>query len=207
MGDVTTVLEAMQRGEPKAAEALLSVVYGEMLAMARQKMAQEPQGHTLQPTILVHDVWLKLFPEGQHPAFVNRAHFFAAAGEVMRRLLVDHARRRRSLKRGGAAVRVAWQESQIAAIAHPAPTEEMLAVDEVLDKLKAQDELCANLVNLRYFVCMTMEETAAALGLSKRETERLWTYCRAWLRKEMGKGLAAASEFNAKAWRGEVAKE
>jgi RNA polymerase sigma factor (TIGR02999 family) len=189
MGDVTRGLEAMQRQEPEAAEALLSLVYRELLGMARQKMAQEPQGHTLQPTILVHDVWLKLFPEGHTPPFVNRAHFFAAAGEVMRRLLVDHARRRRSLKRGGAAMRVDWQESQVVAVAHPAPTEEMLAVDEVLDKLKAQDEVCANLITLRYFVCMTMEEAAAALGISKREAERLWTYCRAWLRKEMGKGL------------------
>jgi RNA polymerase sigma factor (TIGR02999 family) len=189
MGDVTRGLEAMQRQEPQAADALLSLVYGELLGMARQKMAQEPQGHTLQPTILVHDAWLKLFPEGQNLQFSNRAHFFAAAGEVMRRLLVDHARRRRSLKRGGAAVRMDWQESQVVAVAHPAPTEEMLAVDEVLDKLKAQDELCANLVILRYFVCMTMEEAAAALGISKREAERLWTYCRAWLRKEMGRGL------------------
>jgi RNA polymerase sigma factor (TIGR02999 family) len=189
MGDVTRVLEAMQRQEPQAADALLSLVYGELLAMARQKMAQEPQGHTLQPTILVHDVWLKLFPEGRHPAFVNRAHFFAAAGEVMRRILVDHARRRRSLKRGGAAMRVDWHDSQVVAVGHPAPTEEMLAVDEVLDKLKAQDELCANLVTLRYFVCMTMQEAAVALGISKREAERLWTYCRAWLRKEMGRGL------------------
>jgi RNA polymerase sigma factor (TIGR02999 family) len=197
MGDVTRGLEAMQRREPEAAEALLSLVYRELLAMARQKMVQEPQGHTLQPTVLVHDAWLKLFPEGQNLQFNNRAHFFAAAGEVMRRILVDHARRRRSLKRGGAAVRVEWQESHAVALAHPAPTEEILAVDEVLDKLKAQDELCANLVNLRYFVCMTMEETAAALGISKREAERLWTYCRAWLRKEMGNGVNYSLEQKA----------
>jgi len=220
MGDVTQALEALQRGEPDAQEKLLSGVYEELRAMAKRKMEQEPKGHTLQPTILVHDAFLKLVPPGQdpqgqnlpgkpppgepppgepppgepppgqdpqdqNPHFANRAHFYAAAGEAMRRLLVDHARRRRSQKRGGGAERVELHESEVAALAQPAPTDEMLAVDEALDKLREKDPECADLVNLRYFVGMTMEQAAGALGLSKREAERLWKDSRDWLRIEI----------------------
>jgi RNA polymerase sigma factor (TIGR02999 family) len=181
MSDVTRILEAVQRGEADAADELLPLVYEELRRMAAYKMAQEPQGHTLQATALVHEAWLRMV-KGGSPQFAGRAHFFSVAAEAMRRILIEAARRKRSLKRGGAAPREELHESQVAQA--PA-SEEMFAVDEALDQLAAKDETAADLVKLRYFVGMTMEEAATALGLPLRSAERIWTYARAWLRQQI----------------------
>ena len=184
MSDVTRILEAIQRGDSQAADELLPLVYDELRRIAAYKMAQEAAGHTLQPTALVHEAWLRLAGDG-NPKFEGRAHFFAVAAEAMRRILVEAARRKRSLKRGGGAERQELDESQFV---QSAPSEELLAVDEALDLLAADDATAANLVKLRYFAGMTMEESAAALGIPLRTAERLWTYARAWLRRKIGNG-------------------
>lgn len=182
VSDVTRMLEALQRGEPQAAEKLLPLVYDELRRIAAYKMAQESPGHTLQPTALVHEAWLRMIGDGNEQ-FEGRAHFFAVAAEAMRRILVESARRKRSLKRGAGAHREELNESQLV---QAAPSDEMLAVDEALDLLAAEHPTCADLVKLRYFVGMTMEEAGAALGLPLRTAERLWTYSRAWLRRKIG---------------------
>lgn len=171
----------MHRGESQAAEELLPRVYDELRRIAAHKMAREPAGHTLQPTALVHEAWLRMIGDGNEE-FAGRAHFFGVAAEAMRRILVESARRRRSLKRGGGAQREELDESHLVLAA---PSEELLAIDEALDLLAAKDPQAANVVKLRYFVGMTMEEAAGALGLSLRTAERLWTYARAWLRREI----------------------
>jgi RNA polymerase sigma factor (TIGR02999 family) len=181
MSDVTRILEAVQRGEANAADQLLPLVYQELRRMAAYKMAQEPEGHTLQATALVHEAWLRMV-KGGTPQFAGRAHFFAVAAEAMRRILIEAARRKRSLKRGGSAQREELHESKLA----QAPeSDEMFAVDEALDLLAAKDATAANLVKLRYFVGMTMDEAATALGLPLRSAERIWTYARAWLRQQI----------------------
>lgn len=178
MSDVTHIFEAIRRGEPGAADALLPLVYDELRRIAAFKMAQEPAGHTLQPTALVHEAWLRMVGDG-NPRFEGRGHFFAIAAEAMRRILVDAARRKRSLKRGGAAEREELQESHIV---QNVPSEELLAVHEALDLLAAEHPVAADLVKMRYFVGMTMEEAAAALGIPLRTAGRHWTFARAWLR-------------------------
>ena len=184
VSDVTRLLEAMQQGRTQAAEELLPVVYDELRRIAAYKMAQEASGHTLQPTALVHEAWLRMIGDGNEQ-FEGRAHFFAVAAEAMRRILVESARRKRSLKRGGDAQRVELTESHLVLAA---PAEEMLAVDEALDLLAAEDPMSADLVKLRYFVGMSMEEVAATLGLSQRTAERTWTYARAWLKRRISSG-------------------
>jgi RNA polymerase sigma factor (TIGR02999 family) len=169
----------MQRGDPAAADQLLAEVYEELRRLAAYRMAQERQGHTLQPTALVHEAWLRLTKEGG-PQFEGRAHFFAAAGEAMRRILIEAARRKRSLKRGGGTEEEPLPEE---GLLQEERSEEMLIVDEALDLLAAKDPTAANLVKLRYFVGMSMEEAATALGMPLRSTERLWAYARAWLRR------------------------
>jgi RNA polymerase sigma factor (TIGR02999 family) len=185
VSDVTRILEAMQRGEPQAAEELLPLVYDELRRIAVYKMAQESPGHTLQATALVHEAWLRMTGNGADH-FRGRGYFFAVAAEAMRRILVESARRKRSLKRGAGASREELEESHLVA---EAPSDEMLAVDEALDLLAKEDKVCAELVKLRYFAGMTMDESAAALGLSLRAAERLWTYSRAWLRSKIGGAL------------------
>ena len=183
MSDVTRILEAVQRGEADAADELLPLVYSELRRMAAYKMSQEQPGHTLQPTALVHEAWLRMVKSGS-PQFEGRAHFFAVAAEAMRRILIESARRKHSLKRGGAAQREELHESRLAEVP---VSEEMFAVDEALDLLAAKDPAAADLVKLRYFVGMTMEEAATALGIPLRTAERLWTYARAWLRQQISK--------------------
>jgi RNA polymerase sigma factor (TIGR02999 family) len=185
VSDVTRILEAIQRGQPQAAEELLPLVYDELRRIASYKMAQESPGHTLQPTALVNEAWLRMIGDGNEQ-FEGRAHFFAVAAEAMRRILVESARRKRSLKRGADAQREELNESHLV---QTAPSDEMLAIDEALDLLAAEDRTSADLVKLRYFVGMTMEEAAVALGLSQRTAERLWTYSRAWLRRRISSGL------------------
>jgi RNA polymerase sigma factor (TIGR02999 family) len=183
MNEVTRILDAIEHGRPEAAQQLLPLVYDELRKLAAHKMSGEAGGHTLQATALVHEAWIRLVGRSTQ-GFQNREHFFAAAAEAMRRILVDHARRKKSLKRGSGAAPEPFDE---AAIIVAAPPDELLAVNEALDRLAVEDAAAAQLVKLRYFVGMTMEEAASALGMAPRTTERLWTYARSWLKREMGK--------------------
>ncbi|MEO8351962.1 MAG: ECF-type sigma factor [Chthoniobacteraceae bacterium] len=179
MSEVTQILDAIQHGDPKAADELLPLVYQELRKLASQKMAREQPGHTLQATALVHEAWLRL-GDG---VFANRAHFFAAAAEAMRRILVERARRKHREKRGGGAEHVDVDEIEIAA--PPGNEEESLAVHEALDRLAAQDARKAEVVKLRYFVGFSFEETAEVLGVSVITAKREWAYARAWLHQEI----------------------
>ena len=183
MNDITRILNATAGNDREAVEQLLPAVYEELRRMARRKMANESASHTLQPTALVHEAWMRLVGPGEQ-SWQNRAHFFGAAAEAMRRILVDHARRKKSQKRGS---RVEPEEFQEATFVLSGPPDELLAVHEALDKLAAEDSAAAELVKLRYFVGMTMQEATEALGLAPRTAERLWTYARAWLRGEIRK--------------------
>ncbi|MDF1752278.1 MAG: ECF-type sigma factor [Verrucomicrobiales bacterium] len=180
MSDITRLLEAVRNDDLSAEAELLSLVYGELRQLARAKMAREKPGHTLQATALVHEAWMRLGDQ----RFENRAHFFAAAAEAMRRILIESARRKQAAKRGDGAERVDADEFEIAA-----PTEkddEILAVHEALDSLAGHDTRKAELVKLRYFVGLTIEEAADALGISPATAKRDWTYARAWLFRKMG---------------------
>jgi RNA polymerase sigma factor (TIGR02999 family) len=177
MNDFTRILNSAQQGHPHAADELLPLVYEELRRLAGHKMAAEASGHTLQATALVHEAWMRLAGSDQ-PAWENRGHFFAAAAEAMRRILVEHARRKQSQKRGSRAAHEALDESSIVLTA---PPDELLAVNEALDRLTIEDPQAAELVKLRYFVGMTMEEAASAMDLSKRTAEGIWTYAKAWL--------------------------
>ncbi len=181
MPDITILLDALHRGEPEAASALLTQVYAELRQLARAKMAREQPGHTLQPTALVHEAWMRLGDQ----RFENRAHFFGAAAEAMRRILVEAARRKHALRRGGRQGRLEANEIEIVA---PVPDDELLALHEVLDRLAEHDAEKAELVKLRYFVGLSIEETATALGISERTAKRHWTYARAWLLDAMRAG-------------------
>ena len=190
MNDVTRIFSAIEEGDSKAAGELLPLVYEELRRIAAHKMAGESAGHTLQATALVHEAWLRLVGvDHDQPGWKNRAHFFAAAAEAMRRILVESARRKQSLKRGGGAERVDVNES---ALVLSAPPDELLAVHEALDGLAKEDPVAAELVKLRYFVGMTMEEAASALGLAKRTAESVWTYARVWLHREIRGGRGKA---------------
>ncbi len=178
VSDFTCILDQVQQGDPNAADELLPLVYEELRKLASARMARETPGQTLQPTALLHEAWLRLVGS-KSPEFANRAHFFAAAAEAMRRILIERARRRRVLEKSGFVEREDLSESKIVCTA---PTDELLAVHEALDLLAAEDAAAANLVKLRYFVGMTMPEAATAMGLPLRRAERLWTFARAWLR-------------------------
>ena len=181
MSDVTQILSAIQQGDPKAADELLPLVYAELRRLAAHKMAQEPSGQTLQATALVHEAWLRL-AGGANQSWQNRAHFFAAAAESMRRILIDNARRKRALRHGGGQERVDVAQAEIAA---PTDEDQLLAVHEALDKLAAQDPPKAELVKLRYFVGLTIEEAAEVLGISEPTAKRWWAYARAWLFRQV----------------------
>jgi RNA polymerase sigma factor (TIGR02999 family) len=183
MSSVTVILERAAQGDPKAAEELLPMVYDELRRLAAQKMAREAPGHTLQPTALVHEVWVRLVGDEQSQ-FQNRAHFFGAAAEAMRRILVDRAREKRALKRGGHLQRV-----DIDAVELPSPMadEELLALDEALDRLATMDTRAAEMVKLCFFVGLTQEEAARELGVSVSTAERIWAFARAWLLREVRK--------------------
>ena len=179
--DVTQLLNAMESGDSKAADDLLPLVYEELRRLAASKMANERPGQTLQPTALVHEAWMRLGAD-QQPRWQNRAHFFGAAAEAMRRILIDRARRRLVRETSGLDAPEVLDES---CIELTAPVDEVLAVNEVLDQLEKVDGDAARLVKLRYFVGMNMDQTAKALGLSRRSAERLWTFAKAWLRDAM----------------------
>jgi RNA polymerase sigma factor (TIGR02999 family) len=177
---ITILLEAVQRGDPRAAENLLAQVYHELRALAARKMSREACGHTLQPTALVHEAWLKL--SAGSPSWENRAHFFGAAAEAMRRILVDRARQRHAQRRGGDQQRIPLEDADIAA---PGSDDELLAIHEALDALAAHDSRKAELVKLRYFTGFTIEQAAELLGVSVPTAKRDWRYARAWLYREM----------------------
>lgn len=182
MGDVTRILADIEHGDPQAAEQLLPLVYDELRRLAAQKMAQENPGLTLQATALVHDAYLRLVDVRQAQDWNSRGHFFAAAAEAMRRILVDQARRRNAAKRGGLAEREELHESAIAA---GRPIEELLAVDDLLDRLAEIDPVAANLVKLRFFVGLNMTDVAEAMGISVRGAHDIWAYARTWLRQKI----------------------
>jgi RNA polymerase sigma factor (TIGR02999 family) len=181
MNEVTQILEAAQRGDEKAAEHLLPLVYAELRQLAAQKMAYESPGHTLQPTALVHEAWLRLTGNDARK-WNDRTHFFAAAAEAMRRILVEHARRKRRLKRGGD-----QQRAEMPDIACAANEDEnvVVAVNDALEKFARLDPQKAELVKLRYFVGMTIEESAEVLGISPATAKRHWAFARAWLFEEI----------------------
>ena len=178
MSDVTRVLEAIERGEAKAADALLPLVYEELRKLAADKMAREAAYQTLQPTALVHEAWLRLVGRDQDPSFQNRGHFFAAAAEAMRRILVENARRKHRLRHGGGQERVPIDEVQVAA---ETDDDRLLAVNDVLDILAREDPLEAEVVKLRFFVGLNHKETAQALTLSEKTVQRYWAHAKAWL--------------------------
>jgi RNA polymerase sigma factor (TIGR02999 family) len=183
VSEVTQILREIRDGKQNSAEQLLSFVYTELKRIAAQKMAGEAPGNTLQPTALVHEAWMRLVGDGD-PDFENRAHFFSAAAEAMRRILVDSARRKHAAKRGSGAAREELKEDYW--VEH-GPSEELLAVDEALELLAKEDPSAANLVKLRYFVGMSMNEAATTMEMPLRTTEALWTFARAWLRRQIGR--------------------
>ena len=182
MSEFTHILERVEHGDPKAAGELLPIVYEELRRLAWQKMAHEAAGHTLQPTALVHEAWMRLGGSDAQ-TFQNRAHFFGAAAEAMRRILIEHARRRLAAKRGAGVEVVDLDEVEISGPL--ADDDQLLAVNEALEKLAAMDPRKAELVKLRYFVGMNFEEAAAALDIAVPTAKQWWAYARSWLTVEM----------------------
>ncbi|HYT87856.1 MAG TPA: ECF-type sigma factor [Gemmataceae bacterium] len=178
MSEVTRILSAIEQGDPNAAGELLPLVYEELRKLATQKMAQEAPGQTLQATALVHEAYLRLVDAEKAQHWNSRGHFFAAAAQAMRNILVDNARRRRRTKHGGGRHRVALDE---ALPAPPDDADELLALDEALSRLAAEDPEAARIVQLRYFAGLSVEEAAQALGISRAYAYRQWTFARAWL--------------------------
>jgi len=181
ISDVTQILSAIEQGDANAAEKLLPLVYEELRKLAAHRMANEAAGQTLQATALVHEAWMRLVGR-ENPKFQNRAHFFAAAAEAMRRILIDNARRKRALRHGGGQQRVDFEQVDLAAASDD---DQLLAVNEALDKLAAQNKAEAELVKLRYFVGMTLDEAADVLGISARTADNYWAHARAWLFREL----------------------
>lgn len=187
MSNVTRLLGAIEAGDPKAAEELLPLVYDELRRLAAARMANEAAGQTLQPTALVHEAWLRLGGDDA-PVFQNRAHFFGAAAEAMRRILIERARRRIAAKRGGGAAHLDVNELEI-----PSPVaddDQLLAVNEALQKFAALDPRKAELVKLRYFVGMNFDEAATLLGIAVPTAKQWWAYARAWLTVELRNGVS-----------------
>jgi len=185
MSDVTQVLQAIEQGDGAAASQLLPLVYDELRKLAASKMANEPPGLTLQPTALVHEAWLRLGGSDGQP-WTGRAHFFGAAAEAMRRILIENARRRKALRHGGGQARLDIQEIEVAA---PAEDDQLLAINDALERFSILDKQKAELVKLRYFVGLTIEESANTLGISEATAKRWWEYARAWLHSDV-RGLA-----------------
>jgi RNA polymerase sigma factor (TIGR02999 family) len=182
MTDVTQILGQIEQGDPSAAEKLLPLVYEELRKLAAAKLAQEKPGQTLQATALVHDAYIRLVDVEQARHWNSRGHFFAAAAEAMRRILVENARVKRALKRGGDLQR---EDRPIAEIAAPQLKHDVLAINEALERLETIDPQAASLVKLRYFTGLTVPEAAEALDISVRSAERLWTWAKAWLYSEL----------------------
>lgn len=181
MSDVTRILTAIEQGDARATDELLPLVYQELRRLAAHKMAQEPGGHTLQATALVHEAWLKLV-DSPAQSWQNRAHFFGAAAEAMRRILIDRARRKRRQRRGSGAEHLDVDGLEIAS---PAPDDQLLALNDALDRFAALEPQQAELVKLRYFVGLKIGEAADVLGISEATAKRWWTYAKAWLFTEI----------------------
>jgi len=181
MSEVTRILESIENGDSTAAEKLLPLVYSELRRLAAHKMSQESPNQTLQATALVHEAWLRLVGDA-NPKFDSRGHFFAAAAEAMRRILIDRARRRRAIRHGGGQKRMNVEDIDLAA---PDSDDQLLAVSDALDKLAEQNPVKAELVKLRYFAGMTLEEAAKVLNISARTADSYWAHARAWLYREI----------------------
>jgi len=184
VSDVTRILDRVQQGDPKAAEELLPLVYEELRRLAAARMAHEAPGQTLQPTALVHEAWLRL-AGSEKQSWRDRRHYFAAAAEAMRRILIDNARRKGRVRHGKGLVRVDLDQVDLAI---QAEDESLLAVDEALSKLAVEDPAKAELVKLRYYVGLSIPEAGQALGLSESTAKRYWNYARAWLYHELKQG-------------------
>ena len=182
MSDLTRILSQIESGDPSAADQLLPLVYDELRKLAAAKLAQEKPGQTLQATALVHEAYLRLVDVERAQSWNSRGHFFAAAAEAMRRMLVDSARRKRSAKRGGEAERVEIDANQLVA---PHQDIDLIALDDVLNALAEQDSRKAELVKLRYFAGLTLREAAAVLGVSESTADADWAYAKSWLRVHM----------------------
>lgn len=200
MADVTQILNRLERGDAAAAEQLLPLVYDELRRLAAARMAKEKPGQTLQPTALVHEAWLRLIPNphdvaspgrnaGEAPQWNGRGHFFAAAAEAMRRILVENARRKQRIKHGGGQERA---DVDVAEIATTVPDDDLLALDEALSQLKAEDPVKAKLIELRFFVGLSNEQAAEVLGISSATAKRHWRYARAWLHRTIEADSAAS---------------
>jgi len=181
LSDVTRILESIEHGDPKAADELLPLVYGELRKLAASRMANEAPNQTLQPTALVHEAWLRLLGNTDKK-WNGRAHFFGAAAEAMRRILVENARRKGAVRHGGGQVRLDIQGIEISAAGM---SEELLAVNDALERFAARDQQKAELVKLRYFAGLTTEEAAQVLGISVPTADRWWNFSRAWLFEEI----------------------
>jgi len=181
MSEITRILTVLEQGNSSASEELLPLVYNELRRMAAHKMSGEPAGHTLQATALVHEAWLKL-ASGPSQSWQNRAHFFGAAAEAMRRILIGRARRKYTRRRGSGAIHVNVHEIEVAAAL---PDERLLALNEALDRFALQEPRQAELVKLRYFAGLRIEEAADILGISEATAKRWWAYARAWLYSEL----------------------
>jgi RNA polymerase sigma factor (TIGR02999 family) len=182
MTEASRILEAVQDGDPHAASKLLPLVYDELRNLAAHKLALEPSGQTLEPTALVHEAYLRLIGKNPRQAWHGRGHFFAAAAEAMRRILVENARRKRRVRHGGELKRQPFDET---VSVHGAEDDRLLAVDEALGLLAAEEPQAADVVKLRYFVGLTIEETAEVLDISVRTANRHWAYARAWLFQQL----------------------
>ncbi len=182
MTEVTQVLSAIERGDPRAAAQLLPLVYEELRQLAAQKLAQEKSGQTLQATALVHEAYLRLVDTDKAQHWNSRGHFFAAAAEAMRRILIDRARSKACAKRGGDWLRVDFEELDVATSISP---DQLVALDDALERLAALDALAGELVKLRYFAGLALDQAATALGISTATAYRHWAYARAWLRSEL----------------------
>ena len=184
MSDVTQILNAIEQGDSRAAEELLPLIYEELRILAAQKMAQERPGQTLQATALVHEAYIRLVGE-EAQNWKNSGHFFTAAAEAMRRILIDNARRKRSSKHGGRRERIGLEEGILEYDGGPS-VEDLIALDEALTKLTQNDSMKAQVAKLRFFAGMSVEQTAEILGISQTTAKRYWAYARAWLLREIG---------------------
>jgi RNA polymerase sigma factor (TIGR02999 family) len=184
MSDVTQILSAIEQGDPHAASQLLPLVYDELRQLAAHRLAQQTPGQTLQPTALVHEAYLRLVRDPEGHDWDSRGHFFAAAAEAMRRILVENARRKARRKRGGGLIRHDLGAAE--EVAEPEVREDLLTLDEALTKLASVDPQAARLVELRYFAGLSIPDAAKALGVSPRTADRLWAFARAWLLREVG---------------------
>lgn len=181
MKNITELLQRVHQGNPQSADQLLELVYNELRNLAAHKMAHEPPGQTLQATALVHEAWLRLGGD-QQPGWQNKAHFFAAAAEAMRRILIDRARRKKALRHGQMAEHI---DIEAIDLPHPMDDEQLLALHDALDRLAVHEPIKADLVKMRFFVGLTLSQAAQALGISEPTAKRYWAYARAWLFREV----------------------